>query len=199
MRVAESRLAYDRYKGIEGNGMLNFALKHGFTVSDEMLTAIGCTVVCQSHVELQLGLLINKLLNVEDGKGFAFTSTMSFKHLCTAVSALVVEATGEDDPRFEEVRELLAGLQRFEEFRNQVAHSVWAHADDFSALTARRIKATARRNRKVQHHSETVELEKISVHITAAMEAHVRLVILVSAIAGKPVNGIEPKDAALSE
>jgi len=39
--------------GWDENG---FGFKHGFTVSDEMLTAIGCTVICQSHLETQFML-----------------------------------------------------------------------------------------------------------------------------------------------
>jgi len=176
--------------------MLTFSLKHGFTVSDEILTAIGCTVVCQSHTELQLGLLIHKLLDADYPKGCALTAGMSFKQLCTTVSALVAETIGETDSRFQKVKELLGVLQRFEEFRNQAAHSVWAHGDEFNALTAKRIKTISRRNKKVQHQSEAVELERISEQITVAMDAHVKLVILVSAIAGKPVKGMEERDKA---
>lgn len=165
----------------------SFAFKHGFTVSDEILTAIGCTVICQSHIEMQFTMLISHFLNVDDEKVLALTSGMSFKNLCAALSSLVLQATGPKDSQYLEFKTLLGKLQQFEEFRNQVSHSVWAHAPDFRAERATRIKTTARQGKGVKHDREHVEIERISKALQDATESLMRLVLLVSSIAGKPI------------
>lgn len=165
----------------------SFGFKHGFTVSDEMLTAIGCTVVCQSNLEMQFTMLISHFMNVDDDKVLALTSGMSFKNLCAALSSLVLQATGPNDAPYLEFKALMAKLQQFEEFRNQVSHSVWAHAPDFGSERATRIKTTARQGKGVKHDREHVEVKKISEALESATDALLRLVLLVSALAGKPI------------
>lgn len=165
----------------------SFAFNHGFTVSDEILTAIGCTVICQSHIEMQLGMLIANFLDIDSDKVLAMTSGMSFKNLCASLSSLVLQATGPSDASYLQFKTLMGKLQQFEEFRNQVSHSVWAHAPDFGSDRATRIKTTARQGKGVKHDREQVEITRISEAINNATDALMPLVILVSALAGKPI------------
>jgi len=173
----------------------SFAFSHGFTVSDEILTAIGCAVICQSHTENQLSLLISDLLDIDQHKGYALTSGMSFKNLCASLSSLILQVVEENDARYVRFKELLGKLQQFEEFRNQVAHSNWAHGKDFDSARALRIKVTARQGKGVKHYLEEVEISRISKAIKAAMQAQVELVIFISALAGKPIQTIDLTDS----
>jgi hypothetical protein len=172
----------------------SFAFSHGFTVSDEILTAIGCAVVCQAHIESQLSKLITDLLETDSQKGSALTSGMSFKSLCASLSSLVLQVVEETDIRYIKVKELLGKLQQFEEFRNQVAHSTWGHSKDFNSDRATRIKVTARQGKGVRHQWEEVEITRISEAIKAATQALVQVVILVSALAGKPIGTLSIDD-----
>jgi hypothetical protein len=159
----------------------SFAFKHGFTVSDEILIAIGLTVVCQFHIENQLSLLIHELTYMDFHKGSALTSGMSFRALSASLSSLVLQVAKEDDDRYKEFTILLGKLQHFEEFRNQISHSIWARSD-LSSSTSLRMKTTARRGTGVNHQLEEVEI---------AGRAAAYLAILVFNLAGKPIDVID--------
>src|SRR5215213_160011 len=165
----------------------SFAFRHGFTVSDEILTAIGCAVVCQSHIEMQFAMLISHFLNVEENKVVALTSGMSFKNLAAALSSMVLLSVDQDSQAYQEFKTLMGKLQHFEEFRNQISHSVWAHSQDFASGRATRIKTTARQGRGVRHDREEVEIARISEALNEATQSLMKLVLLVSALAGKPI------------
>lgn len=169
----------------------SFAFKHGFTVCDEILTAIGCTVVCQSLIETQLSNLIIKLVDTETQKGLIFTSVMSFKNLCSTLSSLVLQIVKETDISYKQFKELMGVLQHFEEFRNQITHSVWAHDPKFSSQCAARFKITAKQGKGLKHQREEVEVARISEEINKATLAQAKLCILVSEMAGKPIETIK--------
>jgi hypothetical protein len=169
----------------------SFAFSHGYTVSDKMLTAIGCTVICQSHIELQLSLLIMKLLGVEYQKGCALTAGMSFKNLCATLSSLVLQAVEETDDQYRRFKELMGKIQHFEELRNQVAHSVWAHGAGFGSERALRLKTTARQGKGVKHQSEEVEIARLSKAIHEANKAQVEMVCLIAEITGQSIPSLE--------
>jgi hypothetical protein len=104
-----------------------------------------------THIETQFMVLISHLLNVDENKVLALTSGRSFKNLAAALSSLVLEATGPETKPYLEFKTLMGKLQQFEEFRNQVSHSVWAHASDFGSKRAARLKTTAREGKGVKH------------------------------------------------
>jgi hypothetical protein len=165
-------------------------LKLGYAVSDEMLAVIGCAVVCQSHIEIQLAAQVIQLMGVDQQKGFAVTASMSFKNLCASLSSLVLQIIDGTDARYNRFKEIMGKLHHFEELRNQVAHSVWSHSKDFSKSRATRIKTTARQNQGLKQHWEEVELERLSSEIEKVNTAFVELVFLVAEITGKPIKTI---------
>jgi len=67
---------------------------------------------------------------------------MSFKALCVALSSMVMQVLEKSDERYKQFRDLMGKLQQFEEFRNQVTHSNWVHAEGFPSQGAVRIKTT---------------------------------------------------------
>jgi len=97
---------------------------------------------------------------VDETKVLALTSVMSFKNLAAALSSLVLEVTGPETKPYLEFNALMGKIQQFEEFKNQVSHSVWAHFPDFEAERATRIKTTARQGRGVKHDREDVEITR---------------------------------------
>lgn len=67
----------------------NYPLKYGLTASQEMLAAIGATVVRQSITELTLADLIVRMLRLDQEVGFTLTVGMSFRILCSTFDALL--------------------------------------------------------------------------------------------------------------
>jgi hypothetical protein len=173
----------------------SFAFSHGFSVGDDILRAIGLTVVCQSHIETQLAILIHELTDMNYPKGSAVTAGMSFRSLCTALSCLVLQVLDENDERYSRFTKLTGKLQHFEEFRNQVTHSNWAHGQDFKSDRSLRIKTTARQSRGVKHQWEEVEIAQVSTEIKTASLASAHLSILVAEVAGKPIQVIDMKSS----
>jgi hypothetical protein len=147
-------------------------------VSDEILTAIGCTVVVQADIEAQLGRTIHYLANMSSQKGYTVTSGMSFKMLCATLSSLVLQIWGKTDEHYVCFESQLGTLSHFEEFRNQIAHSEWwtvvgrVVGGKFQPVeqitTAHRRKTTARRGKGVKHHREELDVTEISREILQA-------------------------------
>ena len=154
-----------------------FAAQHGLTVGDEILMAIGATVVFQSRIEAQLALFVERLANIEDEKGVAITAEMSFRALCAALSSLVLVELPRESDRYQNFERLMGQLKQFEEFRNQVAHSVWEHRKDSnSAHSATRTKLTAKQGKGVKLHLEYVDLARMSREIEVANQTMLELV-----------------------
>jgi hypothetical protein len=168
-----------------------FAFTHGFSVGDDILKAIGLTVVCQSHVETMLSVSIHEVAELEYQKGSAVTAGMSFKSLCAALSSLVLQVLDQNDERYNRFTKLMGKLQHFEEFRNQVAHSNWGHGEGFQSGRSTRIKTTARQSVGVKHQWEEVDIATISAEIETASLAKAHLSILVAEVAGKPIQEID--------
>src|SRR5260370_33861919 len=150
----------------------SFARQHGFTVSDELLAAIGATVICQSDIEDRVSNCIGMLCRIRNYKiTSALTANMSFKMQCAALSALARQVFDSTDRRYSRILELIGALQHFEEFRNQIAHSMWAGGWNNPAHRGIRSKITARQGKGVVHHREEVDTAQISEEIKRAKHA----------------------------
>jgi len=145
-----------------------FARQHGLPIPDEILAAIGCTVAWHSLVEHELCRCIQLLTGLQKEKADALTAGMSFRSLCAALSSLIMQILREDDERYVRFQSAMGRLQHFEEFRNQIAHSVWVQGDDDSTA---RVKTTARQWRGVQYHVEHIEIGRISAEVLQVQDA----------------------------
>ena len=158
----------------------SFAREHGLTVGDEMLMAIGATVVCQSRIEAQLALFIERFTNLEDERGAAITAEMSFRALSTVLSTLVLDVLSKDSKRYKKFADLMGQLKHFEEFRNQVAHSIWKESLDLNnRRCAVRTKLTAKQAKGVRLHIEDVEIAHISREVNGATQTMIDLITLI--------------------
>lgn len=88
---------------------------------------------------------------------------------------------GSEGDDYQAVRRLLGLLSSFEQFRNQVAHSIWAHSQDFDPKTGVRRRAGKRTS------SQEVRLQSIEREIDIAGRASAELAVLVSKLIGDPV------------
>jgi hypothetical protein len=159
----------------------DYPLKYGLTVSQEILAAIGATVVRQSSIELGLADLIIRILSLDQQLGFTLTVGMSFRILCATFDALIQKKIDPQGDEYKEVRRLMGLINSFEQFRNQVAHSIWAHSQDFDAQVAVRLRAGKRT------FSQEVSLQTIEREMDVAGRASAELSILVRKLIGDPV------------
>ena len=115
--------------------------EHGFALSDRLLGAIGLTVVAHSFIEHNMGVCITQLAGASSHRGMMMTAGMSFRALRSALQGLVLDRVASTSAEAAKFREIMARVTKFEEFRNQAAHSLWATTrEDISK--ALRIKTT---------------------------------------------------------
>lgn len=100
--------------------------EHGFALSDRLLGAIGLTVVAHSFIEYNLGVCITRLAGVSSHRGMMMTAGMSFRALRGALQGLVLDRVAPTSAEAAKFRDIMARVTKFEEFRNQAAHSLWA-------------------------------------------------------------------------
>ena len=158
------------------------ALDHGFCIPDKILSAIGLVMVCQALTEAMFTLNIATLLAISQHDARSMTAKMSFRSMCDALQSLVfsrIEADGADAREFEN---LVKRLKSFEEFRNHVAHSVWAYVGDFEIDQAQSVKVGRRKDSSFQIQTKNWSLEDISKKIMDCKEAEAYLTLLVQRI-----------------
>ena len=119
----------------------SFGDEHGFALSDPILAAIGLTVVCHSYIEHNISTSIMKLAEIDSHLGFLMTSGMSFRALRGALDNLVLARIKHTTPEAKRYREIIARIQKFEDFRNQTAHSLWGTKRD-DVTKAFRVRST---------------------------------------------------------
>ncbi len=100
--------------------------EHGFALSDKILAAIGLTVVCHAYLEHNIASAIIRLAGMPSHRGLMMTSGMSFRALRSALDGLVLEHDQHIGTEAENYKAIMARISAFENFRNQVAHSLWA-------------------------------------------------------------------------
>jgi hypothetical protein len=165
-----------------------FAFSHGYAVSDQILTAIGLTVVCHSFIEHQLATAIILLSGVESDIGLTMTSGMSFRSLGDALHGLMMRRIADNEQQAARYNEIIRDIRLFEQLRNQVAHSLWGSQQD-NVREAIRIKT--RTNRKgFGHVWEPVTVQKISAEIKKAQKASGDLIMLAHGITGTPIPSV---------
>lgn len=161
------------------------------TVPDAILCELGKIVVFQAHLESMIGIEITKLLNVDNVKGQIITAELSFKQLIGLLSSLVIEKLGEEHQFYQEFKELKKKLYEFENFRNIIAHSIWAHDQEFSNDKATRMKLTSKEKKGLKCQHEEIGLNDIIEKLEEVGDAQVKLSFLMSKITGKKINFID--------
>jgi hypothetical protein len=158
------------------------------TVPDAILCELGKIVVFQVILESTISNEITKLLNLTNEKGQIVTSELSFKQLIALLSSLIIEKIGDKNPLYLEFKEIKKQLYEFENFRNTVAHSIWAHDKSFSDDKAIRMKVTSKEKKGLNLQNEEIELTNIIKKLEAAGDTQVKLALLMSKITEKKID-----------
>jgi len=166
-----------------------FALEYGLTVSQKMLFAIGATVVRQASIEQSLAHLIILMLRLDSDAGFALTVGMSYRVLLSTLDSLLLMRIDRQSPEYKKIRELMGALNSFEQFRDQIAHSMWGHAHDFNPGAGTRVRF----GKSVPF--EQASLHQIQKELSVAADTSSKLTIFVRKLIGNPVPTIGPKGA----
>lgn len=161
------------------------------TVPDVILCELGKIVVFQSHLESMIGNEITKLLNIDNAKGQIITTELSFRQLIGLLSSLIIEKFDENHCLYQEFKEVKKKLYEFENFRNMVAHSTWAHDQAFSDTKATRMKITSKEKKGLKMQSDEIGLDDIIEKLESAGDTQVELAFLMSKITGNKIDVID--------
>ncbi len=144
--------------------------EHGFALSDKILAAIGLTVVCHSYLEHNIAASIIRLADIPSHRGLMMTSGMSFRALRSALDGLIVEHVKHDSTEAEKYKAIMARINGFENFRNQVAHSLWATSRE-DVTKALRVKMSTGKSgfRAIRTDIDTSAISKSIKEVNAAL------------------------------
>jgi hypothetical protein len=131
-------------------------------LKDAFLVQVGDIIVSFALLEETMRHVIQLLLPQSAASPYApsiVTAGMSFKQTCTVVVSLCLDRFGEDDPKTEEMRQLVKQCHRAEDQRNSIAHSHWGGSgwDGENSVDFARLKITARENHGWTMQSEPVK------------------------------------------
>lgn len=155
------------------------------TVPEEILSEIGRIVVFQAHLEDYIAHNISKLLELDNRKSHIITAELSFRQLIGLLSSLLLEKLGEVSELYSEFKTIKNKLYEFENFRNQVAHSNWAHSQDFSDTKASKFKITSKEKKGLIYQHEELDLPYLVSKLEEAGETQVQLFFLMAKITVK--------------
>ena len=156
------------------------------TVSDDILRELGKVVVFQAQIEDMVAHYIGRLLSLPLRQAQIVTSELSFKNLIGLLSSVLIDRLGEASELYGEFKAIKKGLYAFEAFRNNVAHSVWAHGKGFHPLKASRTKITSKERNGLKCYREEVELQHIIMAIDEASDCYVHLALFIDKITNEP-------------
>jgi hypothetical protein len=144
--------------------------EHGFALSDNILAAIGLTVVCLSYLEHNIASAIIRLADMPSHRGLMMTSGMSFRALRSALDGLILESVKHGSTEAEKYKAIMTRINGFENFRNQVAHSLWATSRE-DVTKALRVKMGTSKSgfRAVQTDIDTSAISKSIKEVNAAL------------------------------
>lgn len=98
------------------------------SLSDDILVEIGKITVAFSLIELSLAEIIGRIATIGHRVhqvGVILTADMSFRHKLRVLNSLLLLAFEKDNPVFAQFAEIKPMLEKAEEQRNTVVHSVW--------------------------------------------------------------------------
>lgn len=121
----------------------------GSAVPKDIRAEIGSVVIFQGSIEYELRDYIAALAGVPTEIMDAATSEMSYRQLMALLSSLAIRRIGKEGPIYEDFAQITAAIDKFEAFRNSVAHAHWSHSiEDMTRQDrAARHKSTAKRGR----------------------------------------------------
>lgn len=155
-------------------------------VSDDILCELGKIVVFQNCLEWQISSNIISLLEVDNEKGNIITAELSFRQLIGVLSSLLLSKLGKDSSLYSEFEEIKKELYTFENFRNTIAHSVWASTGSENSK-AQRMKITAKEKQGLKYSNDEVTLNSIIERLENAGDTQVKLACFMSKITGCPI------------
>lgn len=156
----------------------------GSAVPPEIRAEIGFVVMFQGSIEYELRFSIARLLAIDQDTAETATAELSYKQLVGFLSSLVIRRAGKDSEAYKDFATAVAGLDRFEAFRNMVAHSHWSHSVQDMSLRnqAARHKSTAKRGRGLVRTVDEVRLEDIQLEVKKAYFFHTQVYRIITEI-----------------
>jgi hypothetical protein len=127
-----------------------------------------------------LGIGIIRLSGLSPDIGLTMVSTMSFRALTDAFHGLMMKHVAGHDQHKRRYLDIMKAIRGFEQFRNQVSHSLWQTNVSDPQQTIRVKARTTRQG--FDEVMEIVTIEKISAEIVKAQTALTDLEILVAEI-----------------
>jgi hypothetical protein len=134
---------------------------------------------------------IIRILELDNNKGQIITSELSFKLLVSTLSSLLLDKLGENNQLYIEFKEIKKQLYEFENFRNSIAHSNWAHSDNYDNSKATKIKITSKERNGLKYYIEEVTLLSLIENLEKAGDTQVKLAFLMSKISGVEIQHID--------
>jgi len=107
----------------------------------ETMQAIGLIAARFSLLELTVSALIWTLIGTHQRIGRLVTGRLSFSQLLTLLQLLNNE-TVEDEDHQRRIKEAISRARKANDRRNEIVHSVWAFAEDPSAITRMKLAVT---------------------------------------------------------
>jgi hypothetical protein len=113
-------------------------------VDESILCEIGRIAALQSQIEGQIAIFITELLYLDDQRGKIITARLSFRLLIETLEALLDEEFGDKHQNFIDFKDIKIKINRLEQKRNEIIHSMWSYGDYFQKGTATRVKKRAK-------------------------------------------------------
>ena len=157
----------------------------GSAVPKEMRAEIGSVIIFQGSIEFELRVCVSRILRADPDVVETTTAELSYKQLMSLLSSLVIAKLGKTSPLYEDFRVAAGRLDKFEEFRNLIAHSHWSHSLQDLSLPeqAARHKVTAKRGQGLTRSVTEVTLSELQLELKRAVFYNGELFQAVSRIA----------------
>lgn len=146
-----------------------------FGISNEILAELGKTIVLQSDIDRSVTHFAGVFLVADKEKADIALSEISFKNKLSILSSLVNKLFARHQELRERFAEVRKRLERFENFRNRVAHSYWGASESNEPHVAVREKTTAKLRKGLVYENERVTIADISSALEEALFAQQEL------------------------
>ena len=137
-------------------------------IDDEHLAAIGRVSVNFALLEFQLAEALRAALGADMSAGRIVIAHLSFRRMLDVLASLARLRLA-NDPRLDDLEDVLSAASAAEDSRNQLLHSTWIAGAPHQEVS--RFKTTAKRAKGLEIQAEAVSVDRINATAEQIAEA----------------------------